>query len=207
MIKHRAIPMALMLLALGAQAQGTDRGVTESTDPARAAAVEEAARQMERRRSQQVGSGDIAPSAYVVKDRTEAGVEFLSGGITVGDRVAMQAQRKRYSLWVTTVAKGSGAYLTNARLLIVNLQQQRVVLDRIADGPWFMLALPSGHYEISATLQDDDAATPQTLTQRVKVSANGTRQAVLRFDSLAKVSPEMHSPTSGNPLGRPVKAH
>lgn len=197
MIKHRAIPLALMLLALGAQAQGTDRGVTESTDPARAAAVEQAARQLEMRQAEQAKSSGATPSAYVVKDRTEAGVEFLSGGITVGDRVAMQAQRQQYSLWVTTVAKGSGAYLTNAQLRIVNLQGRRVVLDRMADGPWFMLALPSGQYEISATLQDDDAAAPQTLTQRVTVSKNGTRQVVLRFNSLAKVSPEMPRSSSG----------
>ena len=47
---------------------------------------------------------------------TSSGLSFLSGGITVGDRVSMHAERDRYTLWVATVAKPSGAYLTEADL-------------------------------------------------------------------------------------------
>ena len=204
MINIRTTLLALTLIALGANAhsaQSAGSGVTESTDPARATAVEQAARDIETRRAQRALSGRPASSASVVSGRTDGDIAFLSGGITVGDRVAMHAQRERFGLWIATVAKGSGAYLTDARLRIVDLKQHAVVLDRIADGPWFMLALPAGRYEISATLLDDGAAAPQTITSRVDVPRKGQRQAVLRFDSSAKVSSEMRSPFNGNPFG------
>ncbi len=196
-----------LLLALGAQAQSatpvTSAGgaVGESTDPGKAAAVEQTARDMKLRKAQDAMSGRPASSAFVVSDKTEGGLAFLSGGITVADRVAMHAKRGDFSLWIATVAKGSGAYLADAQLHVVNLKDKTVVLDRIADGPWFMLALPAGRYEISATFRADGAPGPQTITRRVDIPRQGQRQAILRFDSSATVSPDMRSPFNGNPFG------
>jgi hypothetical protein len=186
-----------------AHAQGTPSGVTESTDPAKAAAVEKAARELKARQEQDAKSGKPRTSASIVRGKTDSGLAYLSGGITVGDRVSMHAERTGYSLWVATVAKGSGAYLSDAQLRIVSLKGKTVVLERTMDGPWFFVALPAGSYEVSATLKTDGSDKAQTLTSRVNVPAKGQRQAVLRFVSTAEVSPEMQSPFKGNPFGNP----
>jgi hypothetical protein len=188
-------------LAVGAHAQGTKDGVTESTDPARAAAVEQAAKDLKARLEQEANSGKQTSSAFIVRGRTDGGLAYLSGGTTVSDRTAMHAERASYSLWVATVAKGSGAYLSDARLRIVELKGKDVVVERTMDGPWFFVALPAGRYEITATVPPDGPDAAQTLTTRVNIGQSGQRQAVLRFVSSATVSPEMESPFKGNPFG------
>ena len=200
----RAVVLLSIALAMGARAQGTQGGVTESTDPAKAAAVERAAREIRARAARDANSGKPQSSAFIVRGQTEGGLAYLSGGNSVEDRVTMHAERGRYSLWVATVAKGSGAYLSDARLRIANLKDKSIVVDRIMDGPWFLLALPTGRYEITATIPPDGPDAAQTLSTRVNIPRQGQRQAVLRFPSSATVSPEMQSPFGGNPFGDPA---
>ena len=203
MTHHSAVLLVALGLAVGAHAQDTKGEVVEITDPAKAAAVERAAQELKARQASEPGAVKTETSAFVVRDQTAGGLAFLSGGITVEDRVAMHAERGRYSLWVATVAKGSGAYLSDAQLRIVNLNGKKLVLERTMDGPWFFAALPSGRYEVTATVPPDGADAAQTLTTRVDIPASGQRQAVLRFNSSAKVSSEMDSPFKGNPFGQP----
>jgi len=178
-------------LAWAAPPPELDPPVTESSDPLRVAAVEQAVRDLQGRQGQQAPSGAALAAASVVSGTTDAGFAYLSGGITSSDRELMRSQSGRYGLWIATVAKGSGAYLTDAQLRIVDTQRQTPVLERTSDGPWFMVALPPGRYTVSATLHTDGVAVPQTLTQQVTVPARGRHQAVLRFKSPAQVSPEM----------------
>lgn len=185
-------------LAFAAQAQqapAASSGVQTSTDPARAAAIEQKAREMKARTGSQ--------TKVFFRGKTDAGLAILSGGNTVGDRVTMHAERGSYSLWVATVAKPSGAYLADAKLRIVNLGDKSVSLERTMEGPWLMAALPAGKYEVSATFKAEGASQDQTLSNRVTVAMKGQRQVVLRFDSAAEVSPEMDSPFKGNPFGVP----
>lgn len=203
MYKNLSLVALSIALAATAHAQGTQSGVTESTDPARAAAVEKAARELKARQEQDVKSGKPKTSASIVRGKTDSGLAYLSGGVTVADRVTMHGERAGYSLWVATVAKGSGAYLVDAQLRIVSLKSKAVVLERTMDGPWFFLALPVGSYEVSATLKTDSSDKAQTLTAHVNIPAKGQRQAVLRFVSTAEVSREMQSPFKGNPFEKP----
>jgi len=208
---HRSLTLkaALFLLASGlaasAMAQGAASGVQESTDPARAAAVEKAVAELKARAAQGAASSPDSPSVAPVLGKTDAGVAFLSGGITVEDRTSMYAERGRYTIWVATVARPSGAYLVDARLRIVDLKDRRTVLERTMEGPWLFAALPAGLYDISATYRADGADTDQTLTERVRVAGAGQRQVVLRFKSSDEVSTEMDSPFKGNPFGDPTK--
>lgn len=193
-------------LAAGAYAQDPTSPVTTSTDPARAAAAEKTAGDIKDRKLQDTMAGKPAVSASVVRGQTTGGLDYLSGGVTVGDRVKMKAERTAYSLWVTTVAKPSGAYMSDAQLRIVDLKDQSTVVDRKMDGPWFMVALPAGRYQVQATLRADGAAAPQTISSPVQIATNGQRQTVLRFDSRAQVDPDRESPLKGNPFGKPQAA-
>lgn len=188
----KLLPILLSGIGLAWAAPVDDRPVTETIDPVRVAAVEQAVRDLQRRQGQQAPTGGALSAASVVSGSTDAGIAYLSGGITVDDREQMRAQSGRYGLWIATVAKGSGAYLSDAQLRIVDSQRKSLVLARTSDGPWFMLALPPGRYTVSATLHTDGVASPETLTQQVTVPARGQHQAVLRFKSPAQVSPEMH---------------
>ncbi len=178
--------------------------VIESTDPAKAAAVQRQAREIQERAklapkgSRTVGLARSGP--------TEPGPAYLSGGITDGDRRTMHAERGAYSLWVATVAKKSGAYLADARLRIVDLKTGHAVVERTMEGPWFMVSLLPGRYEVQATLQPDGADKPQTLGTKVNIAAKGQRQAVLRFDSTAQVAPESAGAFGGNPFGAAASA-
>lgn len=190
---------ALAALALAARAQvpasAAASGVQESTDPAKAAAVERAAAELKRK-------PPPAP-VVIVRTTTADGYALLSGGITREDRVAMHAERQRYSLWVATVAKPSGAYLADVDLRITRLPAKTPVLERKMEGPWLLLALPAGSYEVSGSYSEAGADKPQTLHTRVQIAAKGQRQAVLRFDSKATVDSDAQSPFQGNPFGNP----
>ena len=203
MNKRMALLLLSIGLATGAQAQGTGAPVSVSTDPAKAAAVEQAVGDIKDRKAKDAMAGVTPSSASVVHGQTDGGLAYLSGGVTVGHRVSMHAERAAYSLWVATVAKPSGAYMSDAQLRIVNLKDKTTVLERKMDGPWFMLALPAGRYQVSATLKPDEAGAPQTVSTRVDVAAKGQRQTVLRFDSSAKVDPDRESPLKGNPFSAP----
>jgi hypothetical protein len=201
-MKHLVQPLLIasacaLVAQVQAQTPPSAPGVSVSTDPAQAAAVERAARDLQARQAANPASG----SALVVHGRTDGGVDFVSGGVSVGARAAMHTERAHYSLWVATVAQGSGAYLSDTHLRIVG--GGKVLVDRTMDGPWFFAALPPGRYEVIATMQADGTDAAQTLSQPVDVPASGQRQAVLRFVSSATVAPEMDSPDKGNPFGRP----
>jgi len=192
---YRFAGVLLLGMVVAAQAQTGAGSVQESTDPAKAAAVEKAASDLKRRSPQ--------PVVELVRTKTVDGYELLSGGVTLEDRITMHAERGRYSLWVATVAKPSGAYVVDANLRIINLKTKRVALERRMEGPWLFVALPEGRYDVSATFREADAEKEQTLAIRVNIQKKGQRQAVLRFDSKADVDPGMQSPFKGNPFGAP----
>jgi hypothetical protein len=180
--------------------------VGESTDPAMAAAVEKTAQDMKERATQSATSGLPVSSANIVRGKSDEGLAYLSGGITLGDRATMYAERAEYSLWVATVAKVSGAYIPGAKLRIVAIGTQAAKLDRTMDGPWFFAALPPGQYDVAATVRPDDGSAPQTMTTRVNITKNGQRQVVLRFASSAEVAHEMQTSSTGNSFDPPSLA-
>jgi hypothetical protein len=179
-----------------APAHGAASAVKESADPARAAAIEKAAAALKKRPPQ--------PPVEVVRGQTEAGIRFLSGGVSQDHRAAMHAERRQYSLWVATVAQPSGAYLVDVDLQITRADKAAppaVVLQRKLEGPWLMVALPPGAYTVAGSLREAGAAAAQTVTQRVNVPKQGQRQAVLRFKSAATVDADNPRPPQANPFG------
>lgn len=202
-MQHRPLASLVLLLTLTAAVQAQTAasgagGVLESTDPAKAAAIEKAAAELKNRPPQ--------PAVGLVRAKTPGGDDFLSGGVTLGDRMTMHAERQRYGLWVATVAKPSGAYLADVELRISRVKTKAVVLERRMDGPWLLVALPEGQYEVSGTFREPGADKAQTLSTVVNVPKSGQRQAVLRFTSQAAVDTDAQRPFKGNPFGNPTPA-
>jgi len=187
--------------AASAAAVPASAAVLETTDPKRAAEVLKEARAIGDRNARVAKWGGPPPSAVLVRGKTDEGVAFLSGGITVDDRKTMHAERAGYSLWVATVAKRSGAYLSDVHLRITRAGDKQPVMDRTMDGPWMLLALPAGRYDVVATMAADGPDKEQTLKTQVQLAKAGQRQAVLRFDSSAELSTDGSDPFKGNPFG------
>jgi len=117
------------------------------------------------------------PAAWpLTRGTTDLGQAFVSGGITPDEIDALKDEKKQYSLAVLTVARGSGAYLSDVHVTIVDAKQQRV-LDTVMDGPWLLVNLPAGRYRVRAALGSVEQE------QAVALGAQDHRQANFSFDT------------------------
>lgn len=103
-------------------------------------------------------------------------VRILHGGVAAEERAAMQAQATDYNLHLTFAAKGSGAYLSDVKVVIRDARG-KTLLDTVASGPWLFAQLPPGQVTVAATNMG------QTLTQTLSIPASGRRDWVFRFDA------------------------
>lgn len=118
----------------------------------------------------------LPAASALTRGTTQMGQAFVSGGITPDEIDVIKDERKQYSLAVLTVARGSGAYLADVHVTIVD-DHQRPVLDVVMDGPYLLVNLPAGRYKISAML--DSAKQDRTLA----VGAQDHRQLDFTFET------------------------
>ena len=116
-------------------------------------------------------SGTAAPEA-----------RFVSGGVSLEERDALQARREAFNLWVITAARKSGAYMAQVRVKVSDAQQ-RVVYDGELEGPWLFIDLPLGRYLIEARLGD------QIQHRSTTIHPGDHHQAVFYFDVDADMLP------------------
>ncbi len=186
-------PAASAPLAAASAASGPAR-IKESADAARANAVIQRARAIGDRNASVARSGGPPPSAELLRAKTDDGYAYLSGGVTVSDRRTMREERTDYSLWVATVAKPSGAFLSDALLSITKVGAKQPLFVRTMDGPWLMLALPPGRYEVKAVLPAEGGKAERVVKEVVSIGKQGLRQSVLRFASTVEVAPDGQDP-------------
>lgn len=142
----------------------------------------------------------LPPAALALeRGQLDNGAAYASGGIGQEEIKTLHAERSRYSLWVSTLAKGTGAYMSDVKLHISD--GKGLDFDYVMDGPWFFAALPPGRYKITAAWVPDAIATGQTLEQQVTLRAGDHRQVVFRFAIAADVAPDHEPLFGGNPYG------
>jgi hypothetical protein len=112
-----------------------------------------------------VSGGALAQTGGAAK------VDYLSGGVGVGEREVLAARGKEFNLKVVTAAERSGAYLADVRMKVVDARDAKVVLETTMDGPWFLAQLPAGKYVLEATYEG------KTLTKTVAIPKEGQREA------------------------------
>lgn len=135
----------------------------------------------------------LAGSAQAVQEgKTAQGHAYVSGGVSESEQVYLHARRDAFSLWVVTAAKKTGAFLVDVRIRITDAQQ-RVVFDAPLDGPWLLIDLPLGRYEIEARLNGVSQRTATT------IHPGDHHQAFFYFPVDADVSPERGQPLPGSP--------
>ncbi|MBS1230987.1 MAG: hypothetical protein H6R17_4264 [Proteobacteria bacterium] len=79
-------------------------------------------------------------------------VSYVSGGVGDESLARLTAITGEYNVKLV-FARTSGEYLSNVRVEITDAKGRNVV-DSHSDGPWFLIRLPAGHYQIVASLGD-----------------------------------------------------
>jgi len=118
----------------------------------------------------------LQPAGAMNRGTTELGRAFVTGGVGGVEMDSLNAEKAQYSLAILTAAKGTGAYLANVRIRITDRQSQQV-FETVMDGPWLLIDLHAGNYEIQAIHGH--------LSQKslVTVDAGAHRQTVFYFDT------------------------
>ena len=137
-----------------------------------------------------------APLAFGIQSGTSpAGVAFASGGNSQEEQAVLRADRLRYSFWLTTAARGSGAYLANVKVRIVAVDGGKQVLDQVMDGPWLFADLPLGRYEVEASLLVERTGRLEIQRGTTQIHTGDHHQMVLYFNTGDDVGEEPeHSP-------------
>ncbi len=90
---------------------------------------------------------------FLLEPRTQNGVIYLSGGVGLDERDAMQAVQHEYTLWLSFEQKDEAALSADTEVAIRDAKG-RLILAATTEGPWLMVKLPAGRYRVSATQED-----------------------------------------------------
>lgn len=110
------------------------------------------------------------------------GRSFLEGGVARSEIDKMDAEKGKYSLWVITAARVSGAYLADVHITITDAKGTQV-FDRNLQGPWLLIDLPLGRYEVRGQVGRETSSRVTT------IHAGDHHQMVLYFDVQGEVLP------------------
>ncbi|MGH8758516.1 MAG: hypothetical protein ACREVW_03250 [Burkholderiales bacterium] len=125
------------------------------------------------------------------RGKTGGGRPYVVGGIGQQEIRTLDAERDKYNLWLITAAKTSGAYLADVQLRITNAKKH-VVFERKLDGPWLLVDLPLGTFNIEATYNGE------TYHKVTTISKGSHREIVFYFEVQADVLPEGNASSQKN---------
>ena len=95
---------------------------------------------------------------------------YISGGIGLEERAAMEARRGQFNLQLTFALQPSGNYLAAVETLIAD-GQGSILLRIRSDGPFVWAQLAPGTYAVAATYRQ------RTQSRRITVPARGAARA------------------------------
>jgi len=127
----------------------------------------------------------IAPVASAtVEGRTAQDRPFVSGGVTQGEIADLNAKRPFFNVSLLTAARGSGAHLAGVLVRVLDSDGTKV-LETEMDGPYLLVDLLPGKYQLEATNEGE------TQKRALTVQEGRSQRVVLYFRSDAEVSPDL----------------
>jgi hypothetical protein len=123
------------------------------------------------------------PALALTRGASSQGWAFLDGGVGRSEIESMEAERGKYSLWLITAARLSGAYLADVDISITNDKGAKV-FERRLEGPWLMIDLPLGRYEVQARVGQE------SLKRATTIHRGDHHQMVFHFSVDADVLPK-----------------
>jgi hypothetical protein len=109
-----------------------------------------------------LGFSGATPASAMTRGTTTDGTAFLIGGIGSDEIAAMQAERPKYRLSVITATKPHGAHLADVHVRVMRADGA-VIFDQKLEGPWLLLDLPPGRYEVEASFGAEQLRQTATL--------------------------------------------
>jgi hypothetical protein len=107
--------------------------------------------------------------------QTAGGVSYVSGGVGTDSIDRLKSLSGDFNLKLV-FALNSGEYLSGVRVAIADAAG-KAVLDATSEGPWFLIRLPAGNYQVVATLAG------KATRRQVAVNAAGLRTVDFRWAS------------------------
>ena len=138
----------------------------------------------------------LQPVGAMVRGTTDQGRSYVSGGVGGEEMNSLNGERGQYTVSILTASKGTGAYLSGAHIVITD-GKAGPILSTVMDGPWLLIDLPAGSYQIDAIYGDT------TQTSKFTFAAGGHRQSVFYFDTHDQVE-ALSPPIDIDPTGEPV---
>jgi len=103
-----------------------------------------------------------SPTFASTSGQSPQGWAFVDGGIGQTETEGMESERSKYSLWIMTAGRTSGAHLADVDVTIVNDKGEQV-FERRLEGPWLMINLPLGRYEVRSRYKDETQSRITTI--------------------------------------------
>ena len=120
-----------------------------------------------------------APQEPLLPQARQSGaVVYVTGGVAKGESQAFEAARADYPLSIELLQADPGGqdqFTAGAEVRVLNAAGV-TVLEATADGPFMLVQLPPGRYQVLATLNGRHAPS-----RNVTVQDEGSGRAVLRF--------------------------
>lgn len=100
-------------------------------------------------------------------------VSYVSGGVGTESIDRLNSLAGEFNLKLVFAMK-SGEYVSGVRVVIASAKEAPL-LDSTSEGPWFMVKLPSGNYQIVATLAG------KTMNRQIAINSEKLRTIDFRW--------------------------
>ncbi|MBU3578290.1 carboxypeptidase-like regulatory domain-containing protein [Polynucleobacter sp. UK-Kesae-W10] len=110
--------------------------------------------------------------AQIPDTQRSEGIAYISGGVGEEETNAILSEAKQWPLLLelSQIENGRGVWIFGAQIKVIN-SQKKVIFDAQADGPYMLINLESGDYQIQASYQGVEqkrsisvkAGTPQKI--------------------------------------------
>lgn len=107
--------------------------------------------------------------------RTSGPVSYVSGGVGDESIGRLNSLAANFNLKLVFALK-SGEYLSDVQVRIADAKGQ-TLLDTTSEGPWFLVNLPAGNYEVAASFAG------KTEKRRVTLASSKLRTIDFRWNS------------------------
>ena len=92
--------------------------------------------------------------AQIPDTQYSQGISYISGGVGEGEAEAILIESKQWPLLLelSQLENGRGVWIFGAKIKVLNTKNQ-VIFDAQADGPYMLINLTAGQYQIEASYQ------------------------------------------------------
>ncbi len=114
----------------------------------------------------------------LIKPQTQGEVTFVNGGVGSDEQNAMQALGPDYNLHLLFSINGTGEYVSDVKVLIVD-SSGNILLETVSDGPMLFAKLKPGRYSVTVDRDGQvvkNTATLASTTKRTSLSITWPRE-------------------------------